>query len=90
MSFSKICFMGLGYIGLPTAAIAAGHGLKVTGVDINKKVVDTINKGEIHIIEPGLETQCGGIQTLKEFDTLEQLKQFITDNGLIDETNNPI
>lgn len=55
MSFSKICFMGLGYIGLPTAAIAAGHGLKVTGVDINKKVVDTINKGEIHIIEPGLE-----------------------------------
>lgn len=47
--------MGLGYIGLPTAAIVAGQGLLVTGVDINKKVVDTINKGEIHIIEPGLE-----------------------------------
>ena len=48
------------------------------------------NNRVVSIIEPGLETQCGGIQTLKEFDTLEQLKQFITDNGLIDETNNPI
>lgn len=54
MSFNQICFMGLGYIGLPTAAIAAGKGLQVLGVDINQKVVDTINKGEIHIIEPGL------------------------------------
>ncbi len=46
--------MGLGYIGLPTAAIAAKHGIDVTGVDINPEVVDTINRGEIHIIEPGL------------------------------------
>jgi UDP-N-acetyl-D-mannosaminuronic acid dehydrogenase len=54
MNFNQICFMGLGYIGLPTAAIAAGKGLRVLGVDINQKVSDTINKGEIHIIEPGL------------------------------------
>ena len=54
MSFNQICFMGLGYIGLPTAAISAGKGLRILGVDINQKVVDTINKGEIHIIEPGL------------------------------------
>jgi len=53
--FKQICFMGMGYIGLPTAAVSAGKGLKVIGVDVNKKVVETINKGEIHIIEPGLE-----------------------------------
>lgn len=53
--FNQICFMGMGYIGLPTAAVSAGNGLKILGVDVNKKVVETINKGEIHIIEPGLE-----------------------------------
>jgi UDP-N-acetyl-D-mannosaminuronic acid dehydrogenase len=46
--------MGLGYIGLPTAAVSAEKGLNVLGVDINQKVVETINNGEIHIIEPGL------------------------------------
>jgi UDP-N-acetyl-D-mannosaminuronic acid dehydrogenase len=51
---NKICFVGLGYIGLPTAAVVAGTKQKVHGVDINPKVVETINKGEIHIIEPGL------------------------------------
>lgn len=48
-------FIGLGYIGLPTAAVVAQHGIQVHGVDMNPKVVETINKGEIHIIEPGLE-----------------------------------
>ena len=47
-------FIGLGYIGLPTAAVVAQNNIKVLGVDINPKVVDTINKGDIHIIEPGL------------------------------------
>lgn len=51
----KIQFIGLGYIGLPTAAIVAQKGLEVLGVDVNPKIVETINKGEIHIIEPGLE-----------------------------------
>ncbi len=54
MNFNQVCFMGLGYIGLPTAAVSAGKGINVLGVDINPDVVDTINKGEIHIIEPGL------------------------------------
>jgi len=54
MNFNQVCFMGLGYIGLPTAAISAKKGHRVLGVDINPKVVGTINKGEIHIIEPGL------------------------------------
>ncbi|MBR5782124.1 MAG: UDP-N-acetyl-D-mannosamine dehydrogenase [Bacteroidales bacterium] len=51
----RACFMGLGYIGLPTAIIAAKHGIDVVGVDINKNVVETTNKGVLHIIEPGME-----------------------------------
>jgi UDP-N-acetyl-D-mannosaminuronic acid dehydrogenase len=51
----KIIFIGLGYIGLPTATMVAGKGLNVLGVDINERVVDTVNKGNIHIVEPGLE-----------------------------------
>lgn len=47
--------MGLGYIGLPTAIIAAKHGVQVTGVDINPKVVEMTNRGKLHIIEPGME-----------------------------------
>ncbi|MFA5713987.1 MAG: NAD(P)-binding domain-containing protein, partial [Bacteroidales bacterium] len=50
----KALFMGLGYIGLPTAAVAAKSGIEVLGVDINPAVVDTINRGEIHIVEPKL------------------------------------
>lgn len=51
----KACFMGLGYIGLPTAIIAAKHGIDVLGVDINPNVVEMTNQGKLHIIEPGLE-----------------------------------
>ncbi|ELR68652.1 UDP-glucose dehydrogenase [Fulvivirga imtechensis AK7] len=47
--------IGLGYIGLPTAALMASKGIKVHGVDINEKAVATINKGEIHIVEPDLD-----------------------------------
>lgn len=47
--------MGLGYIGLPTATVAAGKGLQIVGVDINEKIVNTINQGQIHIVEPGLQ-----------------------------------
>lgn len=54
-SLKKACVIGLGYIGLPTAAIAAQHGIQVYGVDVNPKIVDIINKGEIHIVEQGLE-----------------------------------
>ena len=51
----KACFMGLGYIGLPTAIIAAKHGVEVSGVDINPRVVEMTNQGHLHIIEPGME-----------------------------------
>lgn len=52
----KICLLGLGYIGLPTAAVLATHSFKVIGVDTNTNVVNIINKGDIHIKEPGLRT----------------------------------
>lgn len=54
MGRMKACFMGLGYIGLPTAIIAAKHGINVTGVDVNPDVVAKTNAGHLHIVEPGL------------------------------------
>lgn len=51
----NICVFGLGYIGLPTAAMFAHHGANVVGVDVNPHAVETINQGKIHIVEPGLE-----------------------------------
>jgi UDP-N-acetyl-D-mannosaminuronic acid dehydrogenase len=51
----EVVTIGLGYIGLPTSALIAKQGTKVLGVDINKDVVDTINKGKIHIVEPELD-----------------------------------
>ncbi len=55
MIFNKISIIGLGYIGLPTAAIFANKEIKVVGVDISQKIVDTINSGDIHISEPALK-----------------------------------
>ena len=56
MNFQKICILGLGYIGLPTASTFATHGLKVLGVDINPHVIETLRGGKIHIHEPGLRS----------------------------------
>jgi UDP-N-acetyl-D-mannosaminuronic acid dehydrogenase len=55
MSFETISVIGLGYIGLPTAAMFASRKIKVIGVDVNQHAVDTINKGKIHIVEPDLD-----------------------------------
>ena len=55
MSFETISVVGLGYIGLPTAAMFASRKKKVIGVDVNQHAVDTINRGEIHIVEPDLD-----------------------------------
>ena len=65
MSFSTISVIGLGYIGLPTVAAFASRQKQVVGVDINQDTVDTINRGEIHIVEPDLDkvvkaAVCGG------------------------------
>jgi UDP-N-acetyl-D-mannosaminuronic acid dehydrogenase len=51
----NVSVVGMGYIGLPTAAVLASKGIKVTGVDVKKEVVDIINDGRIHITEPGLD-----------------------------------
>ncbi|MEM5551702.1 UDP-N-acetyl-D-mannosamine dehydrogenase [Pseudoalteromonas neustonica] len=55
MSFNTISVIGLGYIGLPTAAMFASRKKQVIGVDVNQHAVDTINRGEIHIVEPDLD-----------------------------------
>jgi UDP-N-acetyl-D-mannosaminuronic acid dehydrogenase len=55
MTFETISVVGLGYIGLPTAAVFASRKIKVIGVDVNQATVDTINRGEIHIVEPDLD-----------------------------------
>jgi len=51
-----VCVIGMGYIGLPTAALLANRGFRVHGVDVNKSAIDTINQGKIHIVEPELDT----------------------------------
>ena len=51
----EVVTIGLGYIGLPTSALIASHGTNVLGVDLNQSVVDTINEGKIHIVEPDLD-----------------------------------
>lgn len=53
--FKSVCVMGLGYIGLPTASLLGTKGYQVTGIDVSQKVVDTINEGKIHIVEPDLD-----------------------------------
>lgn len=52
----RICVLGLGYIGLPTAAMLATHGLDVVGVDVNQRIVEALSNGEIHLQEPGLNS----------------------------------
>ena len=56
MQFKKICVIGLGYIGLPTASTFAANGIQVHGVDINPIIITTLKNGGIHISEPGLST----------------------------------
>lgn len=54
MKFDRVCILGMGYIGLPTATMFTRNGIQVLGVDIQQTIVDTLNRGEIHIHEPGL------------------------------------
>ena len=62
-TFKTISVIGLGYIGLPTAAVLANRGVQVIGVDVNEKAVETINRGEIHIVEPELDVMVRGAVT---------------------------
>ena len=58
--FERLCVIGLGYVGLPTAAVFASRGVEVLGVDINANTVATINAGKIHIVEPDLDILVNG------------------------------
>ncbi|KMT64731.1 UDP-N-acetyl-D-mannosamine dehydrogenase [Catenovulum maritimum] len=80
MSFETISVIGLGYIGLPTAAMFASRKKKVIGVDVNQHAVDTINKGEIHIVEPDLDMIVHAAVTegyLKAVTTPEPAEAFL-------------
>jgi UDP-N-acetyl-D-mannosaminuronic acid dehydrogenase len=58
--FKTVCVVGMGYIGLPTAAILATRGMNVIGLEVSQDVVDTINRGMIHIVEPELDILVKG------------------------------
>ncbi len=80
MKFQKICVIGLGYIGLPTASTFAAHGVYVLGVDINQHIIETLNRGEIHIHEPGLHdvvTEAIRSGNFKTAAKLEEADAFI-------------
>ncbi|MBI3152943.1 MAG: nucleotide sugar dehydrogenase [Chloroflexi bacterium] len=80
MKFQKICVIGLGYIGLPTASTFAANGVNVLGMDINPHIIETLNKGEIHIHEPGLRdavTKAIGSGNFKAATQPEEADAFI-------------
>lgn len=80
MHFNSISVVGLGYIGLPTAAVFASRKIKVIGVDVNKKAIDIINQGKIHIVEPDLDIAVHAAVTsgfLKATTTAEPADAFI-------------
>jgi UDP-N-acetyl-D-mannosaminuronic acid dehydrogenase len=89
----KICIMGLGYIGLPTAALLATKGYYVHGVDVKTEVVDIINRGKIHIVEPALDAfvksavQSGNLKASSQPDYADIF--IITVPTPIDKDNNP-
>lgn len=79
-TFNKISIIGLGYIGLPTAALFASKGIRVSGVDINAKTIETINNGGIHIVEPDLDVLVKNVvkgNRLKAVDTPEPADAFV-------------
>jgi UDP-N-acetyl-D-mannosaminuronic acid dehydrogenase len=80
MTIKTVSVIGLGYIGLPTAAVIASRGINVIGVDVNQQAVDTINAGQIHIVEPDLDIVVKSVVTtgnLKATTTPEPAEVFM-------------
>lgn len=75
MNFNKICIIGLGYIGLPTATTFAKHGINVLGVDINPNIVNTLNAGKLHIHEPNLPEALSEALQSKKFRASTQVEE---------------
>ena len=71
----KVCVIGLGYIGLPTAVVLANHGYNVSGIDIKKNVVDLINLGEAHIEEPNLSNLLKKVVKNKKLKAFQEIKK---------------
>ncbi|HPD39641.1 MAG TPA: NAD(P)-binding domain-containing protein, partial [Mesotoga infera] len=80
MKKNTISIIGMGYIGLPTATMFAAAGYRVKGVDVNKRVIDTLKSGKIHIVEPDLQGLFKSVLdsgNLIPTDTLEESDVFI-------------
>ncbi len=75
MIFSNISVVGLGYIGLPTAAVIASRGINVIGVDINSETVDTVNEGKVHIVEPDLDIIVKSVVAVGKLTASQQAKE---------------
>lgn len=75
MKFNKICVIGLGYIGLPTATTFAKHGKDVVGVDINESIVKTLSEGNVHIHEPGLPEALSQTIQSKKFRASTKIEE---------------
>ena len=81
MNKTKVVTIGLGYIGLPTSALIAQNGIQVHGVDINQNIVDIINKGKIHIVEPSLDIAVE--EAVKKGFLKADIKPVVADTYLI-------
>ena len=80
-SFDKVCVVGLGYIGLPTAAFIASKGVKVVGVDVNERFVNLINEGKVPFFEPGFEDLLSKV--VREGNLIAQTDQVDADAYII-------
>ena len=83
MQSKTVCVMGLGYIGLPTAALLANRKYQVHGVDVVQSTVDTINQGKIHIVEPELDVFVKSILLKPKDISVQRVTAGIDDNSLI-------
>ena len=72
--FDRVCVVGLGYIGLPTACVIASCGIEVVGYDVNEKIVESINSGEAHIEEPGLPSLLASVLDAHTFHASSKLQ----------------
>lgn len=75
LKFNKVAVIGLGYIGLPTAAVIASRGIEVVGVDVSDSTVETVNQGKVHIVEPDLDMLVQASVTLGKLRASTQPEQ---------------
>lgn len=80
-SFDKVCVVGLGYIGLPTAAFIASKGVKVVGIDVNERFVKLINEGKVPFFEPGFEELLAKV--VEEGNLVAQAEQVEADAYIV-------